>query len=82
MDLLTFIRKADIFDLAKIEHHLGLERGTIQKLIINDIETEDLSLEKLHWFFKIIGISGPWNSSINPGTKLMDCLPGEKEIPA
>jgi hypothetical protein len=82
MNLLTFIKQADIFDIAKIELHLGLEIGTIQKLIVTDEYPENLTIEKLYWFFKSIGISGPWNSSINPCTKLMDCLPGEKEIPA
>jgi len=82
MNLLTFIKQADIFDIAKIELHLGLERGQVQKLLLNELNTEDITEHKLCWFFNTLGISGPWNSSINPVSKLIDCLPGEKEIPA
>jgi hypothetical protein len=55
MDLIAFIRKADIFDIEKIEVHLGLAPGDIKNLQDFDTTTQELIIVKLNWFFTTIG---------------------------
>lgn len=56
MDIISFIRKADIFDVEKLEIHLGLEPGNIENLEDFDETTQELIIVKLNWFFATIGI--------------------------
>lgn len=71
MTILTFLKNADIFDYSKLDLYLGLEKGTIESLVLNEATTDHLPMKKLEWFFKTLGITGPW-ISLNTPSNLTD----------